>query len=71
MMPIFFCSWSVLGRDGQPITYFDKQSGKSKLKRFMKSYHDYTRSGALAQFRAEHRDELDSIVKVNCEKIRV
>jgi hypothetical protein len=70
MMSIFFCSWSVLGRDGQPITYFDKESGKSRLKRFTKTYRDYTRNGALAQFRAEHRDELDSIVKVNCEKVR-
>jgi hypothetical protein len=70
MMSVFFCSWSVLGRDGQPITYFDKESGKSRLKRFTKTYRDFTRNGALAQFRAEHRDELDSIVKVNCEKVR-
>lgn len=71
MMSTFFCSWSVLGKDGQPITYIDKQSGKSKLKRFTKTYHNYTREGALAQFRAEHRDELDKIVKVNCGKVRV
>ena len=70
MMSMFFCSWSVLGKDGQPTTYFDKESGKSRLKRFTKTYRDFTRNGALAQFRAEHRDELDSIVKVNCEKVR-
>lgn len=67
----FICTWSFIGRDGQPMTYFDKQSGKSKLRRFKQVYHDYTRNGALAQFRAEHKNELGSIVKVNCEKVRV
>lgn len=68
---IYFCTWSRLDRDGQPMTFFDKQTGKSKLRRFSEVYHDYTRNGALRQFREAHKHELDEIVKVNCEKVRV
>ena len=67
MIPTFLCTWSVLGKDGKPTTYTDKQSGKVKLKRYSKTYTDYTRKGALAQLRKDHADEL--IVKVNCEKV--
>lgn len=67
MIPTFFCTWSVLGKDGQPITYVDKQSGKTKLKRYTAVYRDYTRNGALAQLRKDHEGE--PLVKVNCEKV--
>ena len=67
-MPIFVCTWSVLGKDGQPLTYFDKKTQKARLKRFTESFNDYTRTGALHQLREKHGND---IVKVNCERFAI
>ena len=67
MMSTFLCTWSVADQNGQPQTYFDKQAGVYKPKRFKQSYRDYTRNGALNQLRKEYADV--ELIKVNCEKV--
>jgi hypothetical protein len=68
LMPIFVCTWSVLGKDGHPLTYFDKKTQKTKLRRYTDSFNDYTRAGALRQLREKHGND---IVKVNCQKFNI
>lgn len=68
MMSTFLCTWYVADQNGQPQTYFDKQAGVHKIKRFKQAYRDYTRNGALRQLRTEYGDQVN-LIKVNCEKV--